>query len=90
MSVLANGNKTGCTGACLYNFNVQAAGTTGSVTDGVGATGGTSGIAIDNSLTGAGESQIYYTTLSNQACTGNGTTGSGTGRCAIQTSQSAP
>ena len=90
MSVIANGNATGCTGACLYNFNVQGAGTTGNVTDGATATGGTTGIAIDNSLSGAGESQIYYTTLSNQACTGNGTTGNGTGRCAIQTSQSAP
>ncbi len=90
MSVIANGNATGCTGACLYNFNVQGAGTTGTVTTGQAATGGTSGIAIDNSLGGAGESQIYYTTLSNQACTGNGTTGNSTGRCAIQVSQSAP
>ena len=90
MSVAASGNKAGCTGACLYNFNVQGAGTTGNPTDSATATGGTSGIAIDNSLTGAGESQIYYTTLSNQTCTGNGTTGNGTGRCAIQTSQSAP
>ena len=90
MSVAASGNKAGCTGACLYNFNVQGAGTTGNPTDSATATGGTSGIAIDNSLTGAGESQIYYTTLSNQACTGNGTTGNSTGRCAIQTSQSAP
>ena len=90
MSVIANGNTTGCTGACLYNFNVQGAGTTGNVTTGQTATGGTTGIAIDNSLSGAGESQIYYTTLSNQACTGNGTTGNSTGRCAIQASQSAP
>ena len=33
MSVIANGNTTGCTGACLYNFNVQGAGTTGNVDD---------------------------------------------------------
>jgi len=90
MSLIANGRATGCTGACLYNFDVQGAGTTGTATDGVTATGGTSGISIDNSLTGAGESQIYYTTLGSQTCTGNGTTGNGTGRCAIQTSQSAP
>ena len=90
MSVIANGNKTGCTGACLYNFNVQGAGTTGNVTDGIAAAGGTSGIAIDNSGTGTGQSQIYYSTLANQTCNGNGTTGSGTGRCAVQTSQSAP
>ncbi len=90
MSVAANGSATGCTGACLYNFNVQGAGTTGNVTDGIAAAGGTSGISIDNSLSGAGESQIYYSTLSSQTCAGNGTTGSGSGTCAVQTSQSAP
>jgi hypothetical protein len=90
MSVIANGNKTGCTGACLYNFNVQGAGTTGNVTEGIAAAGGTSGIAIDNSGSGAGQSQIYYSTLASQTCNGNGTTGSGTGTCAVQTSQSAP
>ena len=90
MSVAASGNATGCTGACLYNFNVQGAGTTGAATDGIAAAGGTSGIVIDNRLAGAGQSQIYYTTLANQACAGNGSTGNGTGRCAVQASQSAP
>jgi hypothetical protein len=90
MSVTANGNATGCTGACLYNFNVQGAGATGTATTGQSAAGGTSGVIIDNKLTGAGESQIYYTTLSNQTCAGNGTTGSGSGHCAVQASQSAP
>jgi hypothetical protein len=90
MSVAANGNTTGCTGACLYNFNVQGAGTTGNATDGIAAAGGTSGIIIDNRLAGAGESQIYYSTLANQTCVGNGSTGNGTGRCAVQASQSAP
>jgi hypothetical protein len=51
------------------------------------AAGGTSGIIIDNfvsALTEAGASQIYFSTLTGQAC---GT--SGTGGCAVQASQSA-
>jgi hypothetical protein len=46
--------------------------------------GGTSGIIIDDVLNGtvAGTSQVYFSTLSNQAC---GT--SGTGGCAVQASQ---
>jgi hypothetical protein len=49
------------------------------------ATGGASGIIIDNvvgSGTMAGASQVYFSTLANQACT----TG-GTGGCAVQASQ---
>ena len=53
-------------------------------TYGLKATGGTSGIVIDNTVeTLAGASQIYFSTLSDQTC---GT--SGTGGCAIQVSQS--
>jgi hypothetical protein len=51
------------------------------------ASGGTSGIIIDNTVgsgTQAGASQIYFSTLSDQTC---GT--SGTGGCAVQASQSA-
>jgi hypothetical protein len=50
------------------------------------ASGGASGIIIDNFVgegSEAGASQIYFTTLGNQACTG------GTGGCAVQASQSA-
>jgi hypothetical protein len=48
------------------------------------AAGGTSGIIIDNVLSGtlAGTSQVYFSTLSDQVC---GT--SGTGGCAVQASQ---
>ena len=48
------------------------------------ASGGTSGIIIDDVLNGtvAGTSQVYFNTLSNQVC---GT--SGTGGCAVQASQ---
>ena len=47
--------------------------------------GGTSGIIEDNVSVGtiAGTSQVYFTTLGNQACTG------GTGGCAVQASQPA-
>jgi hypothetical protein len=50
------------------------------------ATGGTSGFIIDNVVsagTQAGASQVYFSTLGGQACTG------GTGGCAVQASQSA-
>jgi hypothetical protein len=56
-------------------------------TSALAATGGTSGIIIDNTVgsgTLAGASQAYFSTLSNQPC---GT--SGTGGCAVQASQSA-
>jgi hypothetical protein len=52
------------------------------------ATGGTSGIIIDNivgSGTEAGASQVYFSTLSDQTCATSG----GTGGCAVQASQSA-
>ncbi len=53
-------------------------------TYGLKATGGTSGMVIDNMVeTLAGASQIYFSTLSDQVC---GT--SGTGGCAVQVSQS--
>jgi hypothetical protein len=90
VSVEADGNLTPCSGDCLYNFNVEGAGTTGTPTAGISATGGTTGVIIDNSGTATGESQIYYSTLGSQVCSGNGITGTGSGGCAIQTSQSAP
>jgi len=45
--------------------------------------GGTSGIIVDNTVSSGGGSQVYFTTLGSQACTG------GTGVCAVQASQSA-
>jgi hypothetical protein len=55
-------------------------------TDAFASTGGASGIIIDNTVlpgTLAGASQVYFSTLSNQACD------DGTGGCAVQASQSA-
>ncbi len=52
-------------------------------TGSIGATGGSSGIVIDNG--GAGAQNIYYSTLLNSTCTT-----SGSGGCAVQVIQSAP
>ena len=94
LSVSANGNSTACTGACLYNFLVSSDGTSTTVpaaaTAGLAVTGGSSGIIMDNISTTSGASQIYFSSLSNGTCAGNGTTGGGTGGCAVQASQAAP
>ena len=49
---------------------------------GLASAGGSSAIIIDNAAGVAGASQIYFSTLSNQSCTG------GSGGCAVQASQS--
>jgi hypothetical protein len=99
LSVTNDGNQTGtacsgagATGACLYNFLVSVSCTypTCAATAGLASAGGSSGIIIDNISTSKGASQIYFSSLSNQTCAGNGTTGSGTGGCAVQASQSLP
>jgi len=97
LSVTANGNVGDggtCTGPCLYNFLVSTNGTSTTVptaaTAGLAVTGGSSGIIMDNTSITGGASQIYFSSLSNQTCAGNGTTGSGTGGCAVQASQAAP
>jgi hypothetical protein len=96
----SNGNIEAVTTAGLtggstpsWNATVGASTTDGTVTwinagasliSTLPATGGTSGIIIDNVLSGtlAGTSQVYFSTLSDQVC---GT--SGTGGCAVQASQ---
>ena len=97
LSVTANGNVADggtCSGACLYNFLVSTNGTSTSVpssaTAGLATAGGSSGIIIDNVSTTSGASQIYFSSLSNETCVGNGITGNGTGGCAVQASQAAP
>jgi hypothetical protein len=63
-SVAGSGNTGGCTGACIFNYNVIGAGTTGTPTTGLAAAGGTSGIVIDTSSTAiTGDEEIYYTLL---------------------------
>lgn len=63
-SVEANGNATGCTGACIYNFNVIAGAASGTATAGLSAAGGTSGIVIDSSsMAITGDAEVYYSLL---------------------------
>ena len=96
VSLTAGGSEAVCTGACLYNYIIGngseslTAAPTVIATAGIAATLGTTGIIIDNASTTTGEEQIYYSTLGNLACVGNGSTGTGTQRCAVQTSQAAP
>jgi hypothetical protein len=94
LSVTGTGSDTGCTSTtgCLYNYSVTTGTVPATATTGIAANGGASGVIIDNAAAATtGAQQIYYTILGNQACTGNGTTGSASsGGCAIQASQSAP
>jgi hypothetical protein len=81
---------TGAAGACVYSFNLGTSASTPAA--GLLANGGTGAIIIDNVSGAQGASQIYYTTLSSEACKGqNGTgpVGAGTGACAVQASQAA-
>ncbi len=58
-----------------------------------GAPSGTGGIVIDNIVNSpTGASQVYFSILGSETCAGNngnGSTGNGTGGCAIQASQAA-
>lgn len=94
LSVTANADYTPgttCSGACMYSFTVtsEISSTNPNVAASKAVTGGTSGIIIDNASSSTGASQVYFTSLGNESCAGNGTTGSGTGGCAVQASQSA-
>jgi hypothetical protein len=63
-SVQGDGNTAGCTGACIYNFNITTGAASGAPTAGLAATGGSSGIIIDNRSTlQLGAQQIYFTML---------------------------
>lgn len=74
VSVIASGSATGCTGACVYMYKnllsgalwgstSVAWGTTVVPNAGLAATGGASGIIIDNISSTTGASQVYYSTL---------------------------
>jgi len=76
---------------CIMSFNVTSAsgfGSSKSTSSTALEAGGTSGIVIDNNVTTPSGSQVYFSPLANQSCAGNGSTGSGTGGCATQASQS--
>jgi len=65
VSVTAWGNETGCTGACIYAYNLTTMtwAPSGATDAGLAAPGGTSGIIVDNISSSTGASQIYYSTL---------------------------
>jgi hypothetical protein len=69
VSVTARGNDTGCTGTaaigCVYMYNLTGLtwGTGAVANAGLAATGGASGMIIDNISSTTGASQIYYSTL---------------------------
>ena len=71
---------------CIMSFDIGSPLTAGTATSATAsATGGTSGIVVDNDAPVAnGDSQIYFTPLADQLCTTSATTGG----CAIQASQS--
>jgi hypothetical protein len=86
-SMSATGAAAGCTGACLYMFNLTdlngsasgtgaAWGTGNAASAGLTVYGGTGGIVVDNISATAGASQVYF---SHAATTGN----------AVQASQNA-
>jgi hypothetical protein len=84
------GNATGCTVGlgCAMSIVLGGAWPPGATTAGIPASGGTSGMVVDNVGGGAQESNLYYTYLSNSNgfITCNGTTGVG---CAVKVTQSA-
>ena len=86
VSVTAGGNDTGCSGACVYSYDINSSLTSSSsAAAGLAVTGGTSGIVIDNNQSSpTGASQIYFSNLGNATSCGT----SGSGGCAVQASQS--
>jgi hypothetical protein len=85
MDCRRNRRGASCSGACLYNYDVDSALTSSSTaTAGLAVTSGASGTIIDNATpsgTMAGASQIYFYSLAAEGCP---STSSG---CAVQASQ---
>jgi len=76
-----------CTGGCVYSFILS--GTTATVSHGLAASGGSSGLIIDNTGAAAGESQIYFSYLSSatSSLTCPAPSNATTGGCLVQASQ---
>jgi hypothetical protein len=88
-SVQNNAAQAGCgTGGCVMSITLGGAWPPAVVTNAVPASGGTSGIVIDNVGTGVQQSNIYFTYQRNStvAIKCNATTGVG---CAVKLTQSA-
>jgi hypothetical protein len=70
LSVKGNGSAPGCTGPCIMNFDITSGAAAGTPTAGLTATGGSSGIIIDNrSTTQVGAGQVYFTMLGSTTAT---------------------
>jgi hypothetical protein len=89
-SVTASGTATGCTGACIYGYNVGNSTLSGSPVMARQVAGGTSGIVIDNTASGGG-SQLYFTYLgpATSTVTCPSPSNATSGGCAVQASQAA-
>jgi hypothetical protein len=88
-SVANQSNQTGCGGAgCIMSIDLGGSWPPAAVTHGVAASGGTSGIIVDNVSSSSQASSIYFTFLSNSTSgiTCNGTANVG---CAVKLTQSA-
>jgi hypothetical protein len=79
-SVTANASVGSCSAGCVVAYSVASNGALTN-TGSLAASGGTTGIIIDNFATSTGASQIYYSPLTTAACT------TGSGGCAVQTAQ---
>ena len=73
MAKKANLGATGCTGDCLYMFDVASGPWSPSLAPGAGLPtfGGTSGIVVDNISSTPGASQVYFSHGGNANGTGN-------------------
>jgi hypothetical protein len=88
LGINLGGNATGCSGnGCVMSIALGGAWPPATTTAGIPASGGSSGIVVDNVGAGAQESSLYYTYLSasTTGVTCNGTTGVG---CAVKATQS--
>ena len=86
----AGGTATGCTAGqgCVMSIVLGGAWPPAATTSGIPASGGASGIVVDNVGTGAQESSIYYTYRSD-ATAAVPCNGTNVGGCAVKVTQSA-
>jgi hypothetical protein len=94
--IIGVGTATGCqpvsvltSSGCVMSIALGGAWPPATTTAGIPASGGSSGIVVDNVGAGAQESSLYYTYLSNSTNTNNTTCNVATGvGCAVKATQS--
>lgn len=84
---LTTSPATTCTTGCVYSFTLSGA--TATTSHGLAASGGSSALIIDNTGTGTGESQVYFSYLSGatSSVTCPAPSGASSGGCVVQASQ---